>query len=60
MGPLGGEQIERIGDCTGVGQQQCALSEIVQNEARQDHGKPAEPYRQGAEMAHIGVDGLTP
>ena len=58
VGPSGGEQIERIGDRAGVGQEQRSLPEIVQDKAGQDDGEPAEADRQPAEMAHIGIHRL--
>jgi hypothetical protein len=58
MRPPGGQQIERIGDRARVRQQQRALSEVVQHQARQYHGEPAQPYRQRAEMTHVGIHRL--
>jgi hypothetical protein len=41
-----------------VGQEQCALSEIIQDKTGQDDGEPAEADRLAAEMTHIGVHRL--
>ena len=59
VSPSGGKQIERIGDRARVGQEQRALSEIVQDKAGQNDGEPAEADRRPTEMTHIGVHRLT-
>ena len=43
-----------------VAQQQCALAEIVERAGRQDQPQPTDHDRTAPEMAHIGVQRLSP
>ena len=55
---LGGEPVERIVDRRRVGEDQCALAEIVEPQRREDHVEPGAADRPAAEMAHIGIERL--
>ena len=54
--PAGSEQVERVLDRRGVGEQQRALSEVVERERRQHEARPGDAHRPAAEMAHVGVE----
>ena len=53
--PVGGHQVKRVFNGFRVGQQQSALAEIVQGQARHDHAEPRQANRFFAEMAHVGI-----
>jgi len=41
-----------------VPEQERPLAEVVQEERRKDEAEPGDAYRPGAEVPHVGVDGL--
>ena len=57
--PVGRQQEERILQRFGMREQQRALAEIIQQQGRQYHAVPRQPYRSATEMAHVGIQGLT-
>ncbi len=56
--PGRGEQVERVRNRFGVGDDQRALAEIVADQRRQHHEQPGILDRPAAEMAHVGVKRL--
>ena len=58
MQPFGGELIEGVLERLGIGEEQCALAEIVEQKAREHDGEPSGADRDAAEMAHVGIERL--
>jgi hypothetical protein len=56
--PCRAQSIERVFQRGRVAEQQRALSEIIDDQRREDQPQPAAPQRRPAEMAHIGVQRL--
>ena len=56
----GSEAVEQVvaGDRRAARASYAPCPEIVEQQRREDHGEPADPDRQRAEMAHIGVHRL--
>ena len=52
------EQEERIGRCLRLGDQQRALPEVVQHQARQHEEQPCGADRFPAEVTHVGIQRL--
>ena len=59
MRPIRRELIERIVNRARIGEQQCALAEIVQCQGRQNDREPGNADWDPTEMAEIGIHGLT-
>ncbi len=59
MKPVGAEPVKRIFQRLRIGQQQCALSEIVEKKCRQDDAKPCQSDRHAAKVSHVGVHSFT-
>ncbi len=57
--PIGRQHEERIGVAAGVLQHNGGLAGIVEKQRRQDDGRPGDPDRLAAEMAHVGVHGFS-
>jgi hypothetical protein len=56
--PLGIKQEEGIFDCFWIGEDQCALSQIVEGQRRQNDDKPGKTDWRPAKVAKIGVKRL--
>src|SRR5215471_9457031 len=58
--PVGGQAKERVLDRRGIDQEKRPLSEIIQQQSRENKAQPATPDRSGPEMPHIGIKRLSP
>ncbi len=56
--PVRRHQVERVLDHPGIGQQQCALAHIIEQQAGQRDVQPRNADRLAPEMAHVGVQCL--
>jgi hypothetical protein len=58
--PIRGEQKERVRYCRGIGEDEGALPEIVEEQGREHEPQPGSTDRDRAKMPHIGVERLRP
>ena len=49
---------EHLMDLAGIGDDECALAEVVEQQAGHDQAEPGHADRLAAEMAHVGVERL--
>ena len=56
--PGRGQKIERIDDGIRLAEEQCALSKVLEQEAREDDPIPSEADRFLPEMSHISIEGF--
>ena len=56
--PLGHQTVEGVLDGVGLGDQQRALAEVVEQQAGQHESRTSRAGSGCAEVAHVGVEGL--
>ncbi len=53
--PVGGQEVKGIGQSCRGPHEQRTLAEVLEQEGRQGHRKPAELDRPASEVAHVGI-----